>query len=235
MFNLNSELNWYVILNSTSDCQARDRFFEHGGVDVHPIWEGTPYEQWHDVMPLIAQIHVTHKFLNWIFSTQDDWGILVSSSADVTTVLAHFRSLTQVWVPSGEHAFFRFYDPDFSIRMAGYCDDNQRSQLMGPCHTWLTNNTRVDNAWPVTPTREKEFPWWNVPKNVMDSYTGEDPSTFTMNSLKWLKEHHSDLYFYFSETIITAKVTYLVRRYHQTSKMTINEYLYKELSREVYR
>ncbi|RQW63625.1 DUF4123 domain-containing protein [Vibrio viridaestus] len=235
MRDLNSDLNWYVILNSTSDCNPQNEFYQRNGTRVHQIWKGTPYAEWNDLMPLIAQVDREHEFLSWALESQDDWGMLVGSKHDLEDVLAHFRSLTQVWVPSDTHAFFRFYDPDFGIRIARYCNDSQRAELMGPTCEWVSKGQRVINLFPADTVQEKEFPWWNVPKEVMDRYTLEDKTTFITNCIKWLKENHADLYFYFPQRTIEAKVEHLVRRYTKTKNMTINEYIFQALSLEVYR
>ncbi|WP_143693350.1 DUF4123 domain-containing protein, partial [Vibrio mangrovi] len=136
---LTPDLNWYVILNQTSDGNPQRWFYMNGGENAQGIWLGTPYAEWREVMPNIAQISPEHPFLDWIATEScDDWGIVVGSEADFATVQAHFRSLTHVWLPSGEHVFFRFYDPRFGLDVATFCEDEARTALMGPTQCWLS-------------------------------------------------------------------------------------------------
>ncbi|WP_421849459.1 DUF4123 domain-containing protein [Marinomonas sp.] len=240
---MESDLNWYVILNETSDGQPQRCFYDNGGSGTQGLWLNTPYAKWHEVMPTIASISPDHPFLDWIEGEScDDWGVLVGSYADFLTVQAHFRSLTHVWLPSSEHVFFRFYDPRFGIDVARFCDDEQRTALMGPTQCWLSvtaqdDLTRVDNPAPITQDnfQERAFPWWTVPEAVLAELSKQDKSTLIANSLKWLKEQHADIYFYFPEPILNAKVTHLVNRYNKTTSVSLNQYLHQSLHQEVYR
>ena len=97
-------------------------------------WLGTPYADWQEVMPFIADVTDLPEFIQWTETdADDDWGIIVTSAHSFDVVFKHFRSLTQVWLPSGSHVFFRFYDPRFSLSIAEHCDEEQRAALMGPC------------------------------------------------------------------------------------------------------
>ncbi len=240
---LTADLNWYVILNETSDGQPQRWFYLNGGSDAQGIWLSTPYAEWREVMPNIAQISPDHPFLDWITDEScADWGILVGAEADFATVQAHFRSLTHVWLPAGEHVFFRFYDPRFALDVASLCDDEQRIALMGPTQCWLRVTaqealTQVDNPAPISQTnfQARAFPWWTVPEAVLAGLSEQDKSTLITNSLKWLKEQHADLYFYFPEPVLNAKVTRLVNRYNKTTSVSLNQYLHQALHQEVYR
>ncbi|CAM3543282.1 hypothetical protein VA7868_02052 [Vibrio aerogenes CECT 7868] len=242
MFSLKTQvtedLNWFVVLSGTSSARPLETFYQHGGEEARGIWLGTDYEGWEEVMPYIAQVQPDHPFIDWIdgeTSEAPDWGILVGSQAPFAQVLAHMRSLTQIWLPAGDHAFFRFYDPRFSLKVASLCDDEQRPVLMGPASCWMSHADRVDNPEPVLNQKEKPFPWWEVPAPVMDALTGEDKSTLVINALKWVKETCADLYFYFPEPILFAKVTRLVERFDPQGPVTLNRYLHDALSQEVYR
>ncbi|MDW6004864.1 DUF4123 domain-containing protein [Vibrio mangrovi] len=218
---LTPDLNWYVILNQTSDGNPQRWFYMNSGENAQGIWLGTPYAEWREVMPNIAQISPEHPFLDWIATEScDDWGIIVGSEADFATVQAHFRSLTHVWLPSGEHVFFRFYDPRFGLDVATFCEDEARTALMGPTQCWLSLSssqqelTRVDNPTPTATAdfQERAFPWWTVPEAVLAALS-EDPSVLTNNLLQGLSEYQQALYDAYPEPVLRQKTERFVARY----------------------
>ncbi|MEZ8142068.1 DUF4123 domain-containing protein [Enterovibrio sp. FF113] len=230
-----THLNTYAVFNGTSEENALKHFYRLGGNDAKPLWSGTVYAEWHDVMPYIADVSDLAAFLNWEHQeAPDDWGIIVTTEDTFENVFKHFRSLTQVWMPASGHAFFRFYDPRFSLNVAQYCNDEQRSTLMGPCGSWSAKNRFVTNTTPIPFLNEKPFPWWNVPKDVVKQLNESDKSTLIANSAKWLRENHADLYFYYPESTLQAKITHLVTR-HKEEHGSLNQFLKTSLDKEVYR
>ncbi|PKF81410.1 hypothetical protein CW749_01855 [Vibrio sp. vnigr-6D03] len=240
MFDLDSyagkeALSWYAIFNGTTDYSALADFYQLGGKDAYGIWLGTQYEDWTLVMPYIAPVDPDGEFIHWVAEkAEKDWGMLVGTTSTFQQLLAHFRSLTQIWMPSGTHAFFRFYDPRFSLNVAKFCDKEQRAKVMGPCQVWLSQHGDVVNVTPTVGTIEPEFPWWTVPEDVLLQLSNIDNSTLIANSIKWLKESHADIYFFFPESTVIAKVTRLVNR-HKKEFGSLNEYIKSVLEKEVYR
>ncbi|MFC3024439.1 DUF4123 domain-containing protein [Vibrio zhugei] len=233
----NPQLQWYVVLNTTSDTPVLQAFHEHGGHDVLGLWLGTPYEDWKAVMPRIAAVDAKHPFLAWMQSDEapDDWGMLVGAAQPYALVREHLQGLTQVWMPNGDYVFFRFFDPRFGLKVAELCDDSERSQLMGPMAVWTNGHDAVHNT-EVKETSKQEFPWWSVPESVVKALTEDDLSMLIMNSLQWLKEECADLYFAYPEPIVKAKTTHLVQRFKKTNPdISLNHYLYQAFHREVYR
>ncbi|MEI8608814.1 DUF4123 domain-containing protein [Enterovibrio sp. Hal110] len=230
-----THLNTYAIFNGTSEENALKHFYRLGGNDAKPLWSGTIYAEWHDVMPYMADVSDHAAFLNWEQQeAPDDWGIIITTEDTFENVFKHFRSLTQVWMPASGHAFFRFYDPRFSLNVAQYCNDEQRSTLMGPCVSWSAKNHSVTNTTPTLFLNEKPFPWWDVPKDVVKQLNESDKSTLIANSVKWLRENHADLYFYYPESTLQAKITRLVNR-HKEEFGSLNQFLKTSLDKEVYR
>ncbi|MCC4797671.1 hypothetical protein BCT30_22575 [Enterovibrio norvegicus] len=230
-----THLNTYAIFNGTSEENALKHFYRLGGHDAKPLWSGTVYAEWHDVMPYMADVSDHAAFLTWEQQeAPDDWGIIITTEDTFENVFKHFRSLTQVWMPSSGHAFFRFYDPRFSLNVAQCCNDEQRSDLMGPCICWNAKNRSVTNTTPTLFLNEKPFPWWDVPKDVVKQLNESDKSTLIANSVKWLRENHADLYFYYPENTLQAKITRLVNR-HKEEFGSLNQFLKTSLDKEVYR
>ncbi|MFL7026817.1 DUF4123 domain-containing protein [Enterovibrio norvegicus] len=230
-----TQLKTYAIFNGTSEENALKHFYRLGGNDAKPLWSGTVYAEWHDVMPYMADVSDHAAFLNWEQQeAPDDWGIIITTEDTFENVFKHFRSLTQVWMPASGHAFFRFYDPRFSLNVAQYCNDEQRSDLMGPCICWNAKNRSVTNTAPTPFLNEKPFPWWDVPKDVVKQLNESDKSTLIANSVKWLRENHADLYFYYPENTLQAKISRLVNR-HKEEFGSLNQFLKTSLDKEVYR
>lgn len=228
-------LHWYAIFNGTSNHKALADFYRFGGNDAKPLWHGTPYAEWHDVMPYIADVSPFPDFIHWTENdAPEDWGMLVSSTRPLFDVFMHFRSLTQVWMPSGNYAFFRFYDPRFSIDLANFCDDEQRIKVMGPCQQWVSKQRVATSPAPATSVVEKPFPWWDVPDAVVKKLSDDDKSVLITNSIKWLRETHADIYFSFPQKTLEAKVKRLVRLYREDFG-TLNNYIKCALDKEVYR
>ncbi|SHO55716.1 DUF4123 domain-containing protein [Vibrio quintilis] len=212
---LSADLCWYVILNRTSDSQPHQAFYAHGGEDARGLWLGTPYENWDEVMPLMASFDAQHPFLSWVQSQDnEDWGMFAGTDPDVSpeAVYRHFRSLIQVWMPSGNHAFFRFYDPRFSLNVARFCRDDQRAALMGPVQCWLSNSGRVENPEPQADVQEQAFPWWKVPQQVTEILS-EDKSMLIINLLQGLKDYSQALYDACPEPVLQQKVRRFVNTY----------------------
>jgi hypothetical protein len=65
------------------------------------------------------------------------WGIYLTSRAPMSALLAHFRPLQIVRLPSGKTAFFRFYDPRILKLFLPSCDQTQANALFGPVTKFL--------------------------------------------------------------------------------------------------
>ncbi|CZF80589.1 hypothetical protein GCE9029_02078 [Grimontia celer] len=206
-------LHWYAIFNGTCDDKALADFYRFGGNDAKPLWSGTPYAEWHEVMPYIADVSHMPDFITWTEQeANEDWGILVASTLHLPDIFQHFRSLTLVWMPSGNHAFFRFYDPRFSIDLANFCDEEQRNQVMGPCQQWVSKQRTVTNSTPASSVVEKPFPWWEVPEAVVKKLSN-DPRTLATNLIKEFQEQRPDLFCCYPEKILNQKVARFIKNF----------------------
>jgi hypothetical protein len=207
-----SDVSWFVVLNTTSTANPERYFYQHQGHDAQGIWLGTPYAEWREVMPVIAPISATHPFLDWIEDqASDDWGMVVGSSTDLETVRLHFRSLTHVWMPNGQHVFFRYFDPRFGIKVASLCDENQKSQLMGPTQVWLTKDSSVINPVVIV-EKEQEFPWWHVPESILAALE-DDHSVLVTNLMNGLRDYSQALYEAYPSVILKKKAERFVSHY----------------------
>ncbi|NRD71850.1 DUF4123 domain-containing protein [Shewanella sp. VB17] len=218
MLSAETGTHWYVILNGTSDFSALQHFYRLGGNDAQPLWHGTAYADWLEVMPFIAAITPDSAFIDWInHEAHEDWGMLVSAKTPMSTVFEHFRSLTQIYLPSNKSVFFRFYDPRFGLPVADLCDEAQRSDLMGPTLQWVANGAVVNNAltahhdWALA-NPPKAFPWWELPTEVYQQLAN-DGSALVINLLKDIDQVRPDLVAAYHEPILALKAQRFVAHY----------------------
>ena len=174
-----------------------------------PIWAETIYAEWDAVMPYVGIVAADSEFLHWVATTESrDWGWLAVSSASLEEVVAHFRSLTQVLMPSGKTVFFRFWDGRFLLPLlqANEVDAAQLFPLIGRC---LINGQALEIGGRAQ-VAGRALPWWQVPESVL-AQQGNDVRT--ANALQWLSEEHPTLFEAFPEAVLRCKI----RRFFQVS------------------
>ncbi len=205
-------LRHFAVFNGTNNKAAFHEFYRFGGEDAKPLWSGTPYAEWHELMPYIAEVTALPQFIRWTESEADeDWGMIASSPYAPDIVFGHFRSLTQVWLPNGNHVFFRFYDPRFSLPVAQHCNEEQRALLMGPCVQWCSKQVTVSHSERSDTFSEPPFPWWTVPESVMAALN-TDSGVLKHNLLKDLNEHRPDIVQAYPEAVLSHKAQQFVER-----------------------
>lgn len=174
-----------------------------------PIWAETIYAEWDAVMPYVGIVAADSEFLHWVATTESrDWGWLAVSSASLEEVVAHFRSLTQVLMPSGKTVFFRFWDGRFllPILQANEVDAAQLFPVIGRC---LINGQMLEIGGRAQ-VAGRTLPWWRVPESVLAQ---QGNVVRTANALHWLSEEHPTLFEAFPEAVLRCKI----RRFFQVS------------------
>src|SRR3990167_6924527 len=109
---LQADERLYLIVSAASDAEALKTLYQNEPMtQATPIWGGTLYAGWQQVMPYLVELKPTSGFLQWIAETDaQDWGWLAVSTSTPEVVFEHLRSLTQVRMPDGTEVFFRFWD-----------------------------------------------------------------------------------------------------------------------------
>lgn len=163
--------NIYLVLSGTSDSKSVRHFFDRDGLSAQPLYMGTPYAGWQDVMPYLVAVTLDSRFLDWIDETSaPDWGWAALSTASIDEVFTHLRSLTQITLSSGKAVFFRHWDARFLGPICDNLDTDQQARLMGPVESWIApDQTLRSNPRPAIDTKEKPFPWFMLPKSVEDA------------------------------------------------------------------
>lgn len=160
----------YLVLSGTSDVKPVRHFYATDGLTARPLFQGTQYAGWHEVMPFLAQVTETSSFLDWIDDTDStDWGWGLVSAAALDEVFGHIRSLTKIFLPAGQEVFFRYWDARFFGPILRSVDDACRVRLMGPIATIVLPEGEVINhpGIPDTGKPAQEFPWFSLPAETL--------------------------------------------------------------------
>lgn len=202
----------YLIVSAASDAEALKALYQSDpSTQATPIWGGTPYAIWQPVMPYVTEIKANSAFLPWIAETDAlDWGWLAVSRAEPNEVFEHLRSLTQVKMPDGTEVFFRFWDGRHIYPILHGLGE-KAGELMPMFERYLINGHALEVGPRAMPT-VKDWPWWEVPRELLDGLTKDNPSTVIGNMMQWLEEEHADLYFSFPESNLRQKVARFVKR-----------------------
>jgi len=160
----------YLVLSGTSASKPVRHFYVMDGLTALPLFQGTQYAGWHEVMPFLAQVTETSAFLGWIDESDSaDWGWGLVSNATLEEVFSHIRSLTKILLPDRQEVFFRYWDARYFGAILESVDETCRAQLMGPIATVVLPGGEViehpgapDTAKPV-----EEFPWFVLPAEAL--------------------------------------------------------------------
>ncbi|MHC8384114.1 DUF4123 domain-containing protein [Pseudomonas sp. LB3P14] len=196
-----------------------------------PIWADTAYAEWEPVMPYVGIVAAGSEFLEWVANTESrDWGWLAVSSASQEVLVEHFRSLTQVLLPSGNAVFFRFWDGRYLLPILRSAEVNT-TQLMPVIDRCLINGQPLDMGGGALKTA-RVFPWWDVSESLLKHLATESATTRINNLLKWLGEDRPDLYEAFSISVLRHKVAIFLETpdLPQAPKTALVEYLMAELN-----
>ena len=202
----------YLVVSAASDADAlKTLYLTEPTAQLIPIWGGTPYSTWPPVMPYLTELKANSAFLPWIADTDAlDWGWLAVSRSEPNEVFEHLRSLTQVKMPDGTEVFFRFWDGRHiypTLRGLG----EKAGEVLPVFERYLINGQALEVGTRVVP-KVKDWPWWEVPKGLLEGLSKDNPATLVSNLMQWLEEDRPDLYTAWPENNLKLKITRFVRR-----------------------
>lgn len=216
----------FAVLGAASDAKPLDawRALAAGG-PLHPVWAGTAYAAWDEVMPYVGIVEPGSPFLEWAASTDaTDWGWLALSTHPLVTVIAHLQGLTKVYLPDGQEVFLRLWDGAQFLPILQQAGD----ELLPVFQRYVINGQSLTVATgPVTAA--KASPWWRVPAPLLQHLAEQSPQTLIDNLLQGLEEQRPDLHTAFIPTTLRHKVAYFTRR-RDVSHQGLADYLASELS-----
>ncbi|MFJ2458437.1 DUF4123 domain-containing protein [Pseudomonas neuropathica] len=221
----------YLIISAASDSDAlKNLYLTEPTAQLIPIWGGTPYSTWQPVMPYVTELKANSAFLPWIAETDAlDWGWLAVSRSEPNEVFEHLRSLTQVKMPDGTEVFFRFWDGRHIYPILHGLGE-KAGEVLPMFERYLINGQSLEVGTRVVP-KVKDWPWWEVPRDLLKQLAEDDLSTVVDNLMQWLCEDCAELYFAFPENNLRRKVERFVR--HQPNTEDMAERLAAQLTKEV--
>ena len=219
----------FVLLSSASDAQPLAVWQAMAaGTPPQPIWAGTAYAAWNEVMPYVGVIQADSAFLDWVATTEStDWGWLAVSSSPQAAVIAHLRGLTKVYMPDDQEVFLRFWDGTQFLPMLQALGD-EAGKVLPVFQRYLINGQPLTVATGPF-TAAKASPWWRVPTALLAHMAEQSPQVLVGNLLQWLEEQRPDLYTAFAATTLRHKVGYFARG-ADTRPAALADYLAGELS-----
>lgn len=228
---LNADRHLYVVMSNASDAKPLQAYYQQDAtIAPLPIWDGTPYADWREVMPYLGELTPDSAFLDWIDSEQsDDWGWLALSPYPADTVMPYLKGLTQVRMPDASEVFFRFWDGRHLLPILKHLDA-KAAELLPVFDQYLINGQSHSLALPpLTPAQP--YPWWKVPAELLKQLSKEDPTALVDNLMQWLEEDVNDLYLSWPERNLRLKIEHFVRRNESSSTVQkdLLDYLIQEL------
>ncbi|VVM91775.1 DUF4123 domain-containing protein [Pseudomonas fluorescens] len=202
----------YLVISAASDSDAlKNLYLTEPTAQLIPIWGGTPYSTWQPVMPYVTELKANSAFLPWIAETDAlDWGWLAVSRSEPNEVFEHLRSLTQVKMPDGTEVFFRFWDGRHIYPILHGLGE-KAGEVLPMFERYLINGQSLEVGTRVVP-KVKDWPWWEVPKALLDGLAKENPTTLISNLMQWLEEDRPDIYTAWPENNLKLKISRFVRR-----------------------
>lgn len=202
----------YLIISAASDADAlKTLYLTEPTAQLIPIWGGTPYSTWQPVMPYLTELKANSAFLQWIGETDAlDWGWLAVSRSEPNEVFEHLRSLTQVKMPDGTEVFFRFWDGRHIYPILRGLGE-KAGEVLPVFERYLINGQALEVGTRVVP-KVRDWPWWEVPKGLLEGLSKDNPATLVSNLMQWLEEDRPDLYTAWPENNLKLKITRFVRR-----------------------
>lgn len=202
----------YLTVSAASDADAlKTLYLTEPTAQLIPIWGGTPYSTWQPVMPYLTELKANSAFLPWIAETDAlDWGWLGVSRSEPNEVFEHLRSLTQVKMPDGTEVFFRFWDGRHIYPILQGLGE-KAGEVLPVFERYLINGQALEVGTRVVP-KVRDWPWWEVPKGLLEGLSKDNPATLVSNLMQWLEEDRPDLYTAWPENNLKLKITRFVRR-----------------------
>ena len=222
----------FAVFSNTSSAEPFKAWQRYGPAQAPcPIWANTVYAEWESVMPYVAVVYPGSEFMAWAACTESrDWGWLAVSSASPAALIEHLCSLTQVLMPNGSLAFFRFWDGRFLLPILQSAEIDA-AELMPLIERCLVNGQPLEIGGGSLKA-SRDFPWWEVPEALLRVLAAESAATLINNLLKWLSEDRPDLFGAFSEAVLHHKIAVFLQTpgLPDASRTALVDYLFAELN-----
>ena len=101
-----------------------------------------------EVAPYLVKLEAGSRFANEFIQDgwNSNWGILLTSSAELPIIWRHLRQHTLVYGPELEPMYFRFYDPRVLRMFLPTCNDTQLRDFFGGIDFFLAEGENLTTA-----------------------------------------------------------------------------------------
>lgn len=221
--NVEAKGSVYVVLSGTSESKPVQNFFRTDGLTALPLFMGTSYAGWHDVMPFLAQITTASAFIEWIEeSNSTDWGWGLISRAPFDDVFGHIRSLTKITLADGHEVFFRYWAARFFEQVLHSLDEAGRTTLMGPIEAVVLSSGETIHhpGVPEATSPVPSFPWFSLTSKAQKKVAALCWDQLVGNTMAVLAKTKPSPLSRYPEPVARRKVERHVRRLCQSNVPT---------------
>lgn len=214
----------FLVLSGTSAAKPVQHFYATDGLTALPLFQGTQYAGWQDVMPFLAQVTDTSAFLDWVENTDStDWGWGLVSNASLDEVFKHIRSLTKITLPQNKEVFLRYWDAKYFAAILESIDEKMRADLMGPISAAVMPNGDTVNhpGSPSAASPTPDFPWFSLPEDALKKIAALCWGQLVDNTLSALGKRKPSAIVRYPEPVARQKVERQLRRL--TERQTVTE------------
>ncbi|MGY3942931.1 DUF4123 domain-containing protein [Aeromonas tecta] len=201
----------YALLAGASDAAPLQHYYRLDGRHTpRGLYLGTPYADWHPVMPYLVELDAGSDFIEWAANTEaHDWGCLLSTAQPVNTLYAHLQGLTQIWHQENA-VFFRYWDGAYLGPIVEQLADRFTTLLPELRELWVGGRAfSWETSDPETP---RPFPWWTLPEPLAEVLARRDRGPLIANLMQQLADRNGQLYWSFPEANLRFKVARFVER-----------------------
>ncbi|MDH0620337.1 DUF4123 domain-containing protein [Pseudomonas fulva] len=222
----------YAVMANASNAGPMANYYRNAVPEAPiPLWGGTPYADWRELMPYLDRLPPDSPMLDWIAASDAcDWGWLAVSRVQPADVAVHLRGLTQVLMPDGTGVFFRFWDGQHLLPILDWLGKRSGELLPVFERYWVNGQTR--DGHPLPHQGPQPYPWWQVPQVLLDYLTKQDPATLLDNLLQSLHEDHAQLYFAQPVANLRLKLAQFIR-YHAEPTDSLGTRVIAHLTQDV--
>lgn len=138
----------YVILDGAQNENLLDVMADAEGLEYHCLLKGKLEPDMQEVAPYIVHLVEEAPFTKWLMEHgwAQNWGIFLTSEADLDSVWRHVRQHTRVMDPNRRRLYFRFYDPRVLNAFLPTCDAKQLEAFFGLVEFFVAEREGGDGA-----------------------------------------------------------------------------------------
>ena len=140
-------LQTFALLDGAGIPQLRKRL-DAANAEYLSLYRGNIDPQLLEASPFLVKLEESATLTKWILegAWQQNWGIFALSSANMQSVLTHFRKFLTVQDPEGQKMYFRFYDPRVLRVFLPTCERGEMDSFFGPIERFVMKGDETNEG-----------------------------------------------------------------------------------------